>query len=140
MPYKNPERKRQWEQNHRMQRTKRRRLRRPQQHNQPGEAPVLPEKNRRGTWWVLFFGVAAIFLALGVLRKTGSGRRNPIAAKSSGAISEKNLWTKLTRTFLQHDGEFAGSGELARGDCRHRGGFGWRPRRRVISISSAWSL
>ena len=105
-----------------------------------GEAPVLPEKNRRGTWWVLFFGVAAIFLALGVLPKTGSGRRNPIAAKSSGAISEKNLWTKLTRTFLQHDGEFAGSGELARGDCRHRGGFGWRPRRRVISISSAWSL
>src|SRR5438046_5488982 len=53
MPYKNPERKRKWEQNHRMQRTKRRRLRRPQQHNQPGEVPVLPEKNTRGTWWVV---------------------------------------------------------------------------------------
>jgi hypothetical protein len=28
-----------------------------------------------------------------------NGRRNPTLAKSSGATSEKNLWTKLTTTF-----------------------------------------
>ena len=74
MPYKNAERKRQWEQTHRMQRAARRRLRRAQQHNQLGEAPVLPEKNHGGFWWVLFFGITAIFLGLAALPKIGSER------------------------------------------------------------------
>ena len=74
MPYKNPERKRQWEQTHRMQRTERQRLRRAQRYDQQGEAAVLPEKNNRAGWWALIFGVAAIFLGLAALPRIGSGR------------------------------------------------------------------
>ncbi len=74
MPYRNPERKRQWEQRHRIERTEQRRLRRAQQHNQQGDAPVLPEKNSRGGWWALILGVAAIFLGIAAFPRIARGR------------------------------------------------------------------
>lgn len=67
MPYKDPERKRRWEQAHRQRRTQQRKMQRARQrslqmHDNSASAP----KKSKGAWWVVLLGVAAAFVALAI--------------------------------------------------------------------------
>jgi len=88
MPYKNPEDKRKWEQEHREQRNARRRMRRLPMNGltarTPAPDPVLQEQRKIGRKGVLAFGAAVADVAIAVLSGVSiPGRQGPSPAVSS---------------------------------------------------------
>ena len=71
MPYKDPDRKRQWEKLHQQQRTEQRRLQRRALRSDPRppfrkSSPAAENKGKKGWWTLLIFGAALLFGVVGV--------------------------------------------------------------------------